>query len=103
LGVYVGDVIWPSLWADRDIALRAPKQPTKFEFVNHLETARALGLAMPRMPLARSPSSPTDLALIGKGRLWGMKTRSRDRGRTAGVGSVKRTSPMFGAMGEKRR
>jgi len=32
-----------------------------------------------------------------------MKTRSRDQGRTAGVGSVKRTSPGFGAMGEKRR
>ena len=32
-----------------------------------------------------------------------MKTRSRDQGRTAGVGSVKRHSPGFGAMGETRR
>jgi hypothetical protein len=32
-----------------------------------------------------------------------MKTRSRDEGRTAGVGSVKRPSPGFGAMGETRR
>ena len=32
-----------------------------------------------------------------------MKTRSRDQGRTAGVGSVKRPSPEFGAMGETRR
>ena len=32
-----------------------------------------------------------------------MKTRSSDQGRTAGVGSVKRPSPEFGAMGERRR
>jgi hypothetical protein len=32
-----------------------------------------------------------------------MKTRSPDQGRTAGVGSVKRPSPGFGAMGETRR
>jgi len=32
-----------------------------------------------------------------------MTTRSRDQGRTAGVGSVKRPSPGFGAMGETRR
>jgi len=32
-----------------------------------------------------------------------MKTRSRDQGRTAGIGSVKRPSPGFGAMGETRR
>jgi hypothetical protein len=37
------------------------------------------------------------------GPLRGMKTRSRDQGRTAGVGSVKRRSPGFGAMGETRR
>ena len=35
--------------------------------------------------------------------LRGMKTRSGDQGRTAGVGSVKRRSPGFGAMGETRR
>ena len=34
---------------------------------------------------------------------WSMKTRSRDQGRTAGVGWVKRPSPGFGAMGETRR
>ena len=34
---------------------------------------------------------------------WGMKTRSRDQGRTAGVGSVKRPSRGFGPMGETRR
>ena len=33
----------------------------------------------------------------------GMKTRSRDQDRMAGVGSVKRPSPEFGAMGETRR
>jgi len=37
------------------------------------------------------------------GLLRGMKTRSRDQGRTAGVGSVKRRSPGFGAMGKTRR
>jgi hypothetical protein len=42
---------------------------------------------------------------VGANHLAGitMKTRSRDQGRTAGGGSVKRTSPGFGAMGEKRR
>ena len=39
----------------------------------------------------------------GEWQVWGMKTRSRDQGRTAGVGSVKRRSPKFEAMGEKRR
>ena len=38
-----------------------------------------------------------------EGQLWGIKTRSRDQGRTAGVGSVKRPSPVFGPMGETRR
>src|SRR6516162_5558639 len=32
-----------------------------------------------------------------------MKTRSRDQGRTAGVGSVKRPSPGFGPMGKTHR
>jgi hypothetical protein len=32
-----------------------------------------------------------------------MKTRFRDHDRTAGVGSVKRPSPGFGAMGDTRR
>jgi hypothetical protein len=32
-----------------------------------------------------------------------MRTHSRDQGRTAGVGSVKRSSPGFGPMGETRR
>jgi len=32
-----------------------------------------------------------------------MKTRSRDQDRTAGIGSVKRPLPGFGAMGETRR
>src|SRR5215469_13312094 len=36
-------------------------------------------------------------------RSWGIRTRSRDQGRTAGVGSVKRRSLGFGAMGETRR
>src|SRR5215469_6628980 len=35
--------------------------------------------------------------------LRGIRTSSRDQGRTAGVGSVKRPSPGFGAMGETRR
>ena len=32
-----------------------------------------------------------------------MKTRSRDQGRTAGVGLVKRPAPGFRAMGDTRR
>jgi hypothetical protein len=33
---------------------------------------------------------------------WGMKTRSRDRSRTAGVGSVRRPSRGFGATRRER-
>ena len=36
-------------------------------------------------------------------RYGGMRTHSRDQARTAGVGSVKRPSPRFGAEGETRR
>jgi hypothetical protein len=39
----------------------------------------------------------------GQGPEGGMKTGSRDQGRTAGVGLVKRPSLEFGAMGETRR
>ena len=62
----------------------------------HLKKTRRLG------PTASPQQADTRSSLVER-RQWGMKTRSRDQGRTAGVGSVKRTSPGFGAMGEKRR
>ena len=55
-------------------------------------------------PAPDHPFPPTPpCAKTGQWQLWGMKTRSRDQGRTAGVGSVKRPSPGFGPMGETRR
>ena len=39
---------------------------------------------------------------VGERPEWFMKIRSRDQGRTAGVGSVKRRSPGGGVMGEQQ-
>jgi len=57
--------VWPTMWSNAaefvDKILRGAKpadlavrQPTKFEFVINLKTAKALGLSLPRMSLARA-------------------------------------------------
>ena len=62
--------------------------------------ARLQKVGSPELPL---PPYPDDPRTKDGWLLWGMKTRSRDQGRAAGIGSVKRPSPGFGAMGEMRR
>src|SRR5215208_1576632 len=57
--------VWPTMWSNAaefvDKILRGAKpadlavqQPTKFEFVINLKTAKALGLSLPRISLARA-------------------------------------------------